>query len=67
MPFEDLLVIILISLGLGFALGFFYVKAQITAIENRYRAELEIWKLEADCFHGYEKRKQHPHMDIEGD
>jgi predicted Holliday junction resolvase-like endonuclease len=47
MPFEDLLVIILISLGLGFALGFFYVKAQITAIENRYRAELEKWKLEA--------------------
>jgi predicted Holliday junction resolvase-like endonuclease len=46
MPFEDILIIILISLGLGFALGFFYVKAQITAIEDRYRAELEKWKLQ---------------------
>jgi predicted Holliday junction resolvase-like endonuclease len=47
MPFEDLLVLIAISLALGFALGFFYVKAQITAIEDRYRAELERWKAEA--------------------
>jgi predicted Holliday junction resolvase-like endonuclease len=47
MPFEDLLVLIAISLALGFALGFFYVKAQITAIEDRYRAELEKWKAEA--------------------
>jgi len=47
MPFEDLLVLIAISLALGFALGFFYVKAQITAIEERYRAELERWKVEA--------------------
>ena len=47
MPFEDLLVLIAISLALGFALGFFYVKAQITAIEARYRAELERWKVEA--------------------
>jgi predicted Holliday junction resolvase-like endonuclease len=47
MPFEDRLVLIAISLALGFALGFFYVKAQITAIEDRYRAELERWKAEA--------------------
>jgi len=47
MPFEDLLVLIAISLALGFALGFFYVKAQITAIEDRYRAELERWQAEA--------------------
>ena len=44
MPLEDLLLIIIISLATGFTLGFFYVKAQITAIENTYRAELERWK-----------------------
>ena len=47
MPFEDILFFIVISLALGFALGFFYVKAQITAIEDRCRAELERWKVEA--------------------
>jgi predicted Holliday junction resolvase-like endonuclease len=47
MPFEDLLVLIAISLALGFALGFFYVKAQITAIEDRSRAEPERWQAEA--------------------
>jgi predicted Holliday junction resolvase-like endonuclease len=47
MPVEDTFLIIAISLALGFALGFFYVKAQINAIEEKYRAELEKWKLEA--------------------
>jgi len=47
MPLEDLLIPIIISLVLGFALGFFFVKAQITAIEGKYRAELETWKMEA--------------------
>jgi predicted Holliday junction resolvase-like endonuclease len=47
MPYEDLLLIIVISLGIGFILGFFYVRGQITAIENMYRAELECWKSEA--------------------
>jgi predicted Holliday junction resolvase-like endonuclease len=47
MPYEDLLLIISISLVIGFILGFFYVKGQITAIEKMYRAELECWKVEA--------------------
>lgn len=46
MQLPETLLIIAISLVLGFALGFFYVKAQITAIESRYRAELEQWKVE---------------------
>lgn len=37
----------LIALVTGFILGWGYVKAQITAIEARYRAELEQWKAEA--------------------
>jgi predicted Holliday junction resolvase-like endonuclease len=49
MPFEDLLIPIIISLFLGFALGYFFVKAQINAIEAKYRAELETWKMEAEC------------------
>lgn len=53
-PVEDILVLIVVSLALGFALGFFYVKAQITAIEDRYRAELERWKVE----NGAEIRKE---------
>jgi predicted Holliday junction resolvase-like endonuclease len=48
MPLEDLLIPIIISLVLGFALGYFFVKAQITAIEGKYRAELEKWKMEAE-------------------
>jgi predicted Holliday junction resolvase-like endonuclease len=43
---EDLILTVIISLVIGFTLGFFYVKAQITAIENTYRAELERWKAE---------------------
>ena len=46
MSFADLVIPVSLSLALGFALGFLYVKAQITAIEARYRAELETWKLE---------------------
>ncbi len=47
MLFEDLLVIILISPGHGFALGFFYVRAQDHSHENRYREGSEKWKLES--------------------
>jgi predicted Holliday junction resolvase-like endonuclease len=46
MSLEELLPVIIISLLIGFILGFFYVKAQITAIEKTYRAELERWKME---------------------
>ncbi len=48
MSLEDLLIPIFISLILGFVLGYFFVKAQITAIEGKYRAELETWKMEAE-------------------
>jgi len=48
MSLEDLLIPIIISLILGFVLGYFFVKAQITAIEGKYRAELETWKMEAE-------------------
>jgi predicted Holliday junction resolvase-like endonuclease len=47
MPLEDFLIPIIISLFLGFALGYFFVKAQITAIEGKYMAELETWKMQA--------------------
>ena len=46
MPFEDLIIPVILALALGFALGFYYVRAQITAIEQKSRAELETWKLE---------------------
>jgi predicted Holliday junction resolvase-like endonuclease len=39
-------VYVVICLVIGFALGWFFVKVQITAIEARYRAELERWKVE---------------------
>ena len=47
MSFAEFLIPVILSLVAGFALGFLYVKAQISAIEARYRAELEKWKLEA--------------------
>jgi predicted Holliday junction resolvase-like endonuclease len=47
MSLAELFLPVLIALVVGFALGFLYVKAQISAIEARYRAELETWKLEA--------------------
>lgn len=46
MPLEDLIIPVILALALGFALGFYYVRARITAIEERSRAELETWKLE---------------------
>lgn len=47
MPLTDLIIPVILALALGFALGFYYVRAQITAIEEKSRAELETWKLEA--------------------
>jgi predicted Holliday junction resolvase-like endonuclease len=47
MPLEDLIIPVLLGLVLGFVLGFYYVRAQISAIEEKCRAELETWKLEA--------------------
>ena len=44
---DELLLPVIIALAVGFTLGFLYVKAQISAIEARYRAEFEKWKLEA--------------------
>jgi predicted Holliday junction resolvase-like endonuclease len=46
MPLEDLIVPVILALVLGFILGFYYVRAQLTAIEDKFRAELETWKLE---------------------
>jgi predicted Holliday junction resolvase-like endonuclease len=43
---EDLIVPVILALVFGFALGFYYVKAQITALEEKSRADLEMWKLE---------------------
>jgi hypothetical protein len=42
-----MLIVVAISLAIGFALGYFYIKPGITAIEDTYRAELETWNLEA--------------------
>jgi predicted Holliday junction resolvase-like endonuclease len=47
MPLEDLVIPVILALILGFALGFYYVKVRITAMEEKSRAELETWKLEA--------------------
>jgi predicted Holliday junction resolvase-like endonuclease len=47
MAFEDTLVCIILGMAAGFFLGWLYVKAQITAIEQRYRADLERWKAES--------------------
>jgi predicted Holliday junction resolvase-like endonuclease len=47
MLLSDLLVPTLVALVIGFVLGYFYVKGQITAIEERYRSDLERWKVEA--------------------
>jgi predicted Holliday junction resolvase-like endonuclease len=46
MLLSDLIIPVLVALVIGFTLGFLYVQAQIIAIEARYRAELETWKLE---------------------
>ena len=44
---EDLIVPVVLALVAGFILGYWYVRARICAIEDRMRAELETWKLEA--------------------
>jgi len=46
MAFEEVLLYVVIGLVAGFVLGWSFVKAQITAIEQRYRAELGRWKAE---------------------
>ena len=40
MPFEELSFPVLNSLVIGFILGFYYIKAQIIAIEDKFRAKL---------------------------
>src|SRR5512145_1108581 len=47
MALEDLLIPVILALILGFILGYYYIRARIPAIEERSRAELECWKLEA--------------------
>ena len=47
MPSEDLIIPVMLALVLGFALGYYYVRVRITAIEERSRAELETWKMKA--------------------
>ena len=47
MPLDDLIIPVILALILGFAMGFYYVKIRITAFEEKSRAELETWKLEA--------------------
>ncbi|MFY9983095.1 MAG: Holliday junction resolvase-like protein [Methanoregula sp.] len=47
MAFEDILGYIIIALVAGFLLGWLFVKAQINAIEQRYKADLERWKAES--------------------
>lgn len=44
MSVEDLIIPVIISLALGFILGYYYVRTMIPVIEERSRAELEIWK-----------------------
>jgi predicted Holliday junction resolvase-like endonuclease len=47
MAFEELVIPVILALVLGFVLGYYYVRIRITAIEERSRAELQTWKLEA--------------------
>jgi predicted Holliday junction resolvase-like endonuclease len=44
---EDLILPVILALALGFVLGYYFVRIRITAIEEKARAELEAWKLEA--------------------
>lgn len=44
---EDLIIPVVLALVLGFILGYSYVRAMIPVIEERSRAELEVWKKEA--------------------
>ena len=47
MSLAELLLPVIIALIAGFLLGYVYVRAQVAAIDARYRAELGAWKLEA--------------------
>jgi predicted Holliday junction resolvase-like endonuclease len=47
MAFEDYLGFIILGLAAGFFLGWLFVRTQITLIEQRYRADLERWKVES--------------------
>ena len=47
MALEELIIPVILALVLGFILGYYYVRARITAIEEKLRLELETWKLEA--------------------
>jgi predicted Holliday junction resolvase-like endonuclease len=47
MSSEDLIIPVILALVLGFALGFFYVRVRITAIEEKSRTDLETWKRDA--------------------
>jgi len=47
MAFDEIFVAAGVALVFGFVLGWLVVRAQIAAIEARYRSELERWKLEA--------------------
>lgn len=44
---EELIIPVVLALVLGFILGYSYVRAMIPIIEERSRAELEVWKKEA--------------------
>jgi len=46
MPFEEMLIASVVALVIGFVLGYLYIRPRITAIEERYRADLERWKVE---------------------
>ncbi len=45
-PFEEMLIASIIALVIGFVFGYLYIRSRITAIEERYRADLERWKVE---------------------
>jgi predicted Holliday junction resolvase-like endonuclease len=47
MSLEDLLIPVVLALAIGFLLGYYYVRAMIPAMEERMRAELEVWKRDA--------------------
>jgi len=46
MPFEEQLIASIIALVIGFVPGYLYIRSRITAIEERYRADIERWKVE---------------------
>jgi predicted Holliday junction resolvase-like endonuclease len=48
MPLEELLAAVVISLVIGFLLGYYYVRPRLVSIEEKYRAELERWKTETE-------------------